>query len=75
MEALERRALPPGHRVSPGTPRTFRLRPKGGGKSLGIVVHGGDLVVTGGTCQSTWEHSVPKVASAGPRISVTFRHN
>lgn len=60
--------------VSLGAPRMFRLRPKGGGKSLGIVVHGGDLIVTGGTCQRTWEHSVPKVASAGPRISVTFRH-
>jgi alkylated DNA repair dioxygenase AlkB len=60
--------------VSLGHPRTFRLRPKGGGRSLGIVVHGGDLIVTGGTAQRTWEHSVPKVASAGPRISVTFRH-
>jgi alkylated DNA repair dioxygenase AlkB len=60
--------------VSLGAPRTFRLRPKGGGKSLGIVVRGGDLIVTGGTCQRTWEHSVPKVASAAPRISVTFRH-
>jgi alkylated DNA repair dioxygenase AlkB len=28
----------------------------------------------GGTCQRTWRHAVPKVASAGPRISVTFRH-
>lgn len=60
--------------VSLGHPRTFRLRPKGGGRSLGIVVHGGDLIVTGGTCQRTWQHSIPKVASAGPRISVTFRH-
>ena len=27
----------------------------------------------GGSCQRTWEHSVPKVASAGPRVSVQFR--
>jgi alkylated DNA repair dioxygenase AlkB len=60
--------------VSLGQPRMFRLRPYGGGRSLGIVVHGGDLIVTGGTCQRTWEHAVLKVASAGPRISVTFRH-
>jgi alkylated DNA repair dioxygenase AlkB len=33
----------------------------------------GDLVVMGGSCQRTWEHSVPKVASSGPRVSVQFR--
>ena len=33
----------------------------------------GDLVVMGGSCQRTWEHAVPKVASAGPRISVQYR--
>jgi hypothetical protein len=31
--------------------------------------------VTGGTTQRTWEHTVPKVASAGPRISITMRHS
>jgi alkylated DNA repair dioxygenase AlkB len=60
--------------VSLGHPRTFRLRPKGGGRSLGLVVRAGDLVVTGGSCQRTWEHCVPKVMSAGPRISITLRH-
>jgi alkylated DNA repair dioxygenase AlkB len=33
----------------------------------------GDLLVMGGSCQRTWEHAVPKVAQAGPRISVQFR--
>ena len=28
----------------------------------------------GGSCQRTWQHSVPKVRRAGPRVSVTFRH-
>jgi alkylated DNA repair dioxygenase AlkB len=28
----------------------------------------------GGSCQRTFDHSVPKVASAGPRIAVMFRH-
>jgi alkylated DNA repair dioxygenase AlkB len=27
----------------------------------------------GGSCQLQWEHSVPKVASCGPRISATWR--
>jgi hypothetical protein len=31
-------------------------------------------LVTGGSCQRTWQHTVPKVAKAGPRISITFRH-
>jgi hypothetical protein len=34
----------------------------------------GELLVTGGATQRAWEHSVPKVASAGPRMSLTFRH-
>jgi alkylated DNA repair dioxygenase AlkB len=35
---------------------------------------GGDLVVMGGACQRLWEHTVPKVASAPPRIALMFRH-
>jgi len=27
-----------------------------------------------GSCQRTWQHSIPKVAAAGARISVSFRH-
>ena len=60
--------------VSLGHPRTFRVRPKGGGRSIPIVMHSGDLLVTGGTAQRTWQHAVLKTAFAGPRISVTFRH-
>jgi alkylated DNA repair dioxygenase AlkB len=64
--------------VSLGEPRPFRLRPKadeGGGRpSLGFAAGNGDLLVMGGSCQRTWQHSVPKVRRAGPRISVTFRH-
>jgi alkylated DNA repair dioxygenase AlkB len=61
--------------VSLGHDRTLRLRPKGGGRSIPIVLHGGDLLVTGGSCQRTWQHAVPKTTSAGPRISITFRHS
>ena len=60
--------------VSLGDPRRFLLRPKGGGKSKAFTLGRGDLFVTGGSTQRTWDHSVPKVARAGPRISLAFRH-
>lgn len=61
--------------LSLGEPRRFLLRPRGGGPSLRYELGAGDLLVMGGTCQHTWEHCVPKVRSAGPRLSVTFRHS
>jgi alkylated DNA repair dioxygenase AlkB len=60
--------------VSVGEPRKFLLRPRGGGSSRTFMLGRGDLLVTGGTTQRTWDHSVPKVARAGPRISIAFRH-
>ena len=64
--------------VSLGEPRPFRLRPKGSdgtrATSVTYAAGNGDLLVMGGSCQRTWQHSVPKVRRAGPRISVTFRH-
>ncbi|MCD4525610.1 alpha-ketoglutarate-dependent dioxygenase AlkB [Nocardioides sp. cx-173] len=59
--------------VSVGDPRKLHLRPRGGGDSLAIEMGHGDLLVMGGSCQRTWEHAVPKVAHAGPRMSVQFR--
>jgi alkylated DNA repair dioxygenase AlkB len=60
--------------VSLGATRVFALRPKGGGKSLRIAHHHGDLLVMGGSCQRTWEHSIPKTTRpVGPRISIQFR--
>ena len=59
--------------VSLGDPRKLALRPRDGGDSIGVTLGHGDLVVMGGSCQRTWEHAIPKVASAGPRISVQFR--
>ena len=62
--------------VSLGDPRRLALRPRTGGPSISVEMGHGDLVVMGGSCQRTWEHAVPKVAHAGPRISVQFRpHN
>jgi alkylated DNA repair dioxygenase AlkB len=60
--------------VSLGCRRRFLLRPRGGGPSRRFDLGDGDLLVMGGTCQRTWEHSVPKTTRAfGPRISVQFR--
>jgi alkylated DNA repair dioxygenase AlkB len=61
--------------VTVGSARPFLLRPKGGGRSRRLVPHPGDLVVMGGSCQHRWEHCVPKVHHAGPRLSITFRHS
>jgi alkylated DNA repair dioxygenase AlkB len=60
--------------ISLGAPRALLLRPRTGGSSLRYEVGHGDLLVMGGSCQRTWEHSVPKTTRAsGPRISVQFR--
>jgi alkylated DNA repair dioxygenase AlkB len=59
--------------VSLGDRRRFLLRPTGGGPSVRFELGRGDLLVMGGTCQRTWQHSVPKMAGGGPRISLTFR--
>lgn len=60
--------------VSVGRPRPLRIRRRGGGAARSFDLGHGDLFVMGGACQHDWEHAVPKVRSAGPRISVTFRH-
>jgi alkylated DNA repair dioxygenase AlkB len=59
--------------VSVGTPRPFQIRRRGGGPRVQFQLGQGDLFVMGGSCQHDWEHCVPKVARAGPRISLTYR--
>jgi alkylated DNA repair dioxygenase AlkB len=62
--------------VSVGSPRPFQMRPRGGGRSTTWMLGQGDLLVMGGACQHQWEHAVPKVVrTAGPRLSIMFRHN
>jgi alkylated DNA repair dioxygenase AlkB len=51
------------------------MRPREGRTELTLALGMGDLVVMGGTSQRTWLHAVPKVATAGPRISVAYRHS
>jgi alkylated DNA repair dioxygenase AlkB len=60
--------------LSLGEPRKLLFRPRGGGRSHAFLLRHGDLLVTGGTTQRTWEHAVLKVARAGARISVAFRY-
>jgi alkylated DNA repair dioxygenase AlkB len=60
--------------LSVGSARTLKLRPRGGGESIGFSLGHGDLVVMGGSCQRTWDHAIPKTAEVvGPRISIQFR--
>lgn len=62
--------------VSTGAARPFRVRPIGGGPSVGWPAGHGDLLVMGGACQHDWQHCVPKTAHAGgPRLSIMFRHH
>ena len=66
--------------VSVGEPRKLLLRPltvaapSGARRSLRFDLGHGDLLVMGGASQRTWQHAIPKVAAAGPRMSITFRH-
>lgn len=60
--------------LSVGAPRDLLLRPMRGGDTVRRPLGHGDLIVMGGSCQRTWEHSIPKTTrAAGPRISIQFR--
>jgi alkylated DNA repair dioxygenase AlkB len=60
--------------VSLGEPRRFLLKRRAaGGRSIAYTLGWGDLLVMGGACQRTWQHCIPKVSDAGPRIAVVFR--
>jgi alkylated DNA repair dioxygenase AlkB len=56
-----------------GARRPFLVRPRGGGRSIDLAPASGDVLVMGGSTQLRWEHGVPKVARAGPRVSVSWR--
>lgn len=59
-----------------GERRPFLLRPGDDGPPVHRLTSGqGDLVVMGGRCQHEWQHTVPKSARAGARMSVTMRHS
>jgi alkylated DNA repair dioxygenase AlkB len=60
--------------VSLGERRKFQMRPRGGRIAHTLLLGRGDLLVTGGRTNLDWEHAIPKVAQAGPRISLAFRY-
>ena len=60
--------------ISLGGPRTFAIRDQSRtSEARRFLMHSGDLLIMGGATQHHWEHAVPKVASAPPRISLTTR--
>lgn len=62
--------------VGLGERRRFLLRRGSAGPTTLALESGqGDLVVMGGRCQHEWQHTVPKAARAGARMSVTLRHS
>jgi alkylated DNA repair dioxygenase AlkB len=62
--------------VSLGERRRFLLRPgTSGPPTRTFTPGGGDLLVMGGACQHDWQHTVPKTARAGARMSITLRHS
>jgi alkylated DNA repair dioxygenase AlkB len=62
--------------LSLGERRRFLLRRGTSGRPTRTFTPGeGDLLVMGGACQHDWQHTVPKIARAGARMSVTLRHS
>jgi alkylated DNA repair dioxygenase AlkB len=59
--------------VSVGARRRFLLRPVGERTTHTFHFGGGDLLVMGGTCQEAFEHALPKMKEAGPRVAIMFR--
>ena len=66
--------------ISLGGPRVFAMRDQRrskdkalGASTLRWEMRSGDLLVMGGATQHHWEHSIPKVKAAPPRISLTTR--
>ena len=60
--------------VSLGETRRMLFRPVSGGKSLGIDLGHGSLLVMKGDSQKNWKHSIPKSAREMElRINLTFR--
>ena len=60
--------------VSLGAIRRFRIRPRGGGASVGVDLEPGSLLMMQGRSQEQFQHALPKTLRAvGLRINLTFR--
>lgn len=60
--------------ISLGDTRDFQLRHQTRREVSTIALGHGDLLVMRGESQAAYRHSVPKRASAGTRINLTFRY-
>lgn len=60
--------------LSLGATRTFRVRPRRGGASVGRVLGHGSLVLMWGASQRDYKHAVPGMSGAvGERLNLSFR--
>lgn len=60
--------------VSLGAERTFRVRPRDGGRSTALLLAHGDLVLMWGRCQRDFRHALPRTrAPVGARVNLTLR--
>ena len=61
--------------LSLGASRVFRVRPRSGGSSKGLLLRHGSLLVMWGDSQSLFKHSVPRTAQpVGERVNLTYRY-
>lgn len=60
--------------VSLGAERSFRVRPKKGGRSTALLLAHGDLVLMWGRCQRDFRHALPRTRTqVGVRVNLTLR--
>lgn len=60
--------------VSLGAGRTFRVRPREGGRSTALLLGHGDLVLMWGRCQRDFRHALPRTrAPVDARVNLTLR--
>lgn len=59
--------------LSLGAVRSLKFRPRQGGGATGLALGHGSLLVMAPGVQRHWQHSLPRRAGVGPRLSLTFR--
>jgi len=59
--------------LSLGAARRFRLRHRDRGLRHELELEPGSLLLMRGLTQANWQHALPRVQAAGPRINLTFR--
>lgn len=68
------RPAPAGSGGVAATGSAVAVKRLSGAGTIRHTLQHGDLIVMGGSCQRTWEHSIPKTTRpVGPRVSVQFR--